>query len=128
MHKVPLLKDIICRIVSFRRGESLPPATSWNLGAATRLFILAVIAKDNWKGGEKTMLFQIYDYYRTVYGSEKGQDLIEYALLLALIVAVGVLIYQASGLKDSLTAIFSNAGSLTKDAASISTKAAASNG
>lgn len=26
------------------------------------------------------MLFQIYDYYRTVYGSEKGQDLIEYAL------------------------------------------------
>lgn len=25
------------------------------------------------------MLFQIYDYYRTVYGSEKGQDLIEYA-------------------------------------------------
>ena len=74
------------------------------------------------------MLFQVYDYYRTVYGSEKGQDLIEYALLLALIVAVGVLIYQASGLKDSLTAIFSNAGSLTKDAASISTKAAASNG
>lgn len=57
MHKVPLLKDIICRIVSFRRGESLPPATSWNLGAATRLFILAVIAKDNWKGG-KTMLFR----------------------------------------------------------------------
>ena len=66
------------------------------------------------------MLFQIYDYYRTVYGSEKGQDLIEYALLLALVVAVGVLIYQTSGLKDSLTTIFSNAGSLTKDAASIS--------
>lgn len=116
---MPLLKDIICRIVSFRRGESLPPATSWNLGAATRLFILAVIAKDNWKGG-KTILFQIYDYYRTVYGSEKGQDLIEYALLLALIVAVGVLIYQTSGLKASLTTIFSNAGSLASDAASVS--------
>lgn len=72
------------------------------------------------------MLFQIYDYYRDVYFGEKGQDLIEYALLLALIVAVGVLIYQASGLKNSLTAIFSNAGSLTTDAASISTKAAAS--
>ena len=33
---------------------------------------------------------------------EKGQDLIEYALLLALLVAVGVLIYSQSGLKDSL--------------------------
>ena len=42
------------------------------------------------------MLFQIYDYYRTVYGSEKGQDLIEYALLLA---------------------IFNKAGSLASDAA-----------
>lgn len=67
------------------------------------------------------MLFQIYDYYRTVYGSEKGQDLIEYALLLALIVAVGVLIYQTSGLKASLTTIFSNAGSLASDAASVLT-------
>lgn len=57
---------------------------------------------------------------RTVYGSEKGQDLIEYALLLALIVAVGVLIYQTSGLKASLTTIFSNAGSLASDAASVS--------
>ena len=46
--------------------------------------------------------------------------LIEYALLLALIVAVGVLIYQTSGLKASLTTIFSNAGSLASDAASVS--------
>lgn len=97
-------------------SESLPPATSWNLGAATRLFILAVIAKDNWKGG-KTMLFQIYDYYRDVYFGEKGQDLIEYALLLALIVAVGILIYKTSGLADSLLAIFNKAGSLASDAA-----------
>lgn len=65
------------------------------------------------------MLFQIYDYYRTVYGSEKGQDLIEYALLLALIVAVGILIYQQSGLKNSLLTIFSKAGSLASDASTI---------
>ena len=90
--------------------------TSWNLGAATRLFFLAVIAKDNWKGG-KTLLFQIYDYYRVVYFGEMGQDLIEYALLLALIVAVGILIYKTSGLSDSLQAIFSKAGSLASDAA-----------
>ena len=69
---------------------------------------------------EKTLLFQIYDYYRTVYGSEKGQDLIEYALLLALIVAVGILIYQQSGLKDSLVTIFTNANTVAKTAAIVS--------
>lgn len=67
------------------------------------------------------MLFQIYDYYRTVYGSEKGQDLIEQALLLALIVAVGMLIYQTSGLKDSLVTIFTNANTVANTAASVST-------
>lgn len=68
------------------------------------------------------MLFQIYDYYRTsIYGSEKGQDLIEYALLLALIVAVGMLIYQTSGLKDSLVTIFTNANTVANTAASVST-------
>ena len=116
---MPLPKDSMESILSFGRGESLPLVTSWNLGAATRLFIPAVIAKDNWKGG-KTMLFQIYDYYRTVYGSEKGQDLIEYALLLALIVAVGMLIYQTSGLKDSLVTIFKNANTVAETAATVS--------
>ena len=48
---------------------------------------------------------------------EKGQDLIEYALLLALLVAVGVLIYSQSGLKDSLQTIFRNSGSLMETAA-----------
>lgn len=48
---------------------------------------------------------------------EKGQDLIEYALLLALLVAVGVLIYSQSGLKDSLQTIFRNSGNLMESAA-----------
>lgn len=43
-------------ILPFGRGESLPPATSWNLGAATRLYILAVTAKDNWKGGKNYVI------------------------------------------------------------------------
>lgn len=114
-------------ILSFGRGESLPPETSWNLGAAARLFIPADIAKDNWKGG-KAMLFQIYDYYRDVYFGEKGQDLIEYALLLALVVAVGILIYQTSGLANNLKTIFSNAGSLTSDAAAGNFSKAATTG
>lgn len=56
--------------------------------------------------------------------SEKGQDLIEYALLLALLVAVGVLIYSQSGLSNSLQTIFRNSGSLMETAASEGTNGA----
>ncbi len=65
---------------------------------------------------------QMYDYYvRPVLG-EKGQDMVEYALLLAIIVAIGWLIYDQSQLKDSLTTIFSNAGEVTSKAAEESNK------
>ena len=65
---------------------------------------------------------QMYDYYvRPVLG-EKGQDMVEYALLLAIIVAIGWLIYDQSQLKDSLTTIFSNAGEVTSQAAGESNK------
>lgn len=53
---MPLPKDSMESILSFGRGESLPPETSWNLGAAARLFIPAVIAKDNWKGGKNYVI------------------------------------------------------------------------
>ena len=53
---------------------------------------------------------QMYDYYVKPYLGEKGQDLVEYALLLAIIVGIGYLIYDQSNLRDSLTNIFSNAG------------------
>jgi Flp pilus assembly pilin Flp len=33
---------------------------------------------------------------------EKGQDLIEYALLLAIVVGIGYLIYTTSGLNDNI--------------------------
>ena len=56
--------------------------------------------------------------------SEKGQDLIEYALLLALLVAVGVLIYSQSGLNNSLQTIFRNSGNLMETAASEGTNGA----
>ena len=60
---------------------------------------------------------QMYDYYvRPVLG-EKGQDMVEYALLLAIIVAIGWLIYNQSQMKESLNDIFTNAGSLTSKAA-----------
>lgn len=46
---------------------------------------------------------------------QKGQDLIEYAFLLALIVAVGAGIYSA-GMPDSISNVFAQAGSLLGDA------------
>ncbi len=72
---------------------------------------------------------QMYDYYVKPYLGEKGQDLVEYALLLAIVVGVGYLIYTTSGLKTNIESIFSSAGSLTSDAAaSASGNAGGSNG
>ena len=58
------------------------------------------------------------------YFGEKGQDLIEYALLLAIVVGIGYLIYTTSGLQTSIQSIFSNAGNVTSSAAAVATKAA----
>lgn len=39
---------------------------------------------------------QMYDYYVKPYLGEKGQDMVEYALMLAIIVGIGWLIYTSS--------------------------------
>lgn len=57
------------------------------------------------------------------YFGEKGQDLIEYALLLAIVVGIGYLIYTTSDLQTSIQSIFSNAGNVTSSAAAVATKA-----
>lgn len=57
------------------------------------------------------------------YFGEKGQDLIEYALLLAIVVGIGYLIYTTSGLQTSIQSIFSNAGRVTSSAAAVATGA-----
>jgi Flp pilus assembly pilin Flp len=62
---------------------------------------------------------QMYDYYVKPYLGEKGQDLVEYALLLAIVVGVGFLIYQTSGLNENIKSIFTNANSVTSSAASV---------
>lgn len=56
------------------------------------------------------------------YFGEKGQDLIEYALLLAIVVGIGYLIYTTSGLNANIQSIFTNAGNVTSAAASIASK------
>lgn len=53
------------------------------------------------------------------YFGEKGQDLIEYALLLAIVVGIGYLIYTTSGLNDNIQSIFTNASNVTSSAAAV---------
>lgn len=58
------------------------------------------------------MLKMMIDEIRIMYLSklgQKGQDLIEYALLLAIVVGIGYLIYTTSGLNDNIQSIFTNA-------------------
>lgn len=71
------------------------------------------------------MLKMMIDEIRIMYLSklgQKGQDLIEYALLLAIVVGIGYLIYTTSGLNDNIQSIFTNAKSVTSSAATVATK------
>lgn len=60
---------------------------------------------------------QMYDYYvRPVLG-EKGQDMVEYALMLAIIVGIGWLVYQQTQIQNSIKEVFDNASTLMSTAA-----------
>lgn len=64
---------------------------------------------------------QMYDYYvRPVLG-EKGQDMVEYALMLAIIVGIGWLVYQQTQIQESINQVFENASTLMSTAAGQST-------
>lgn len=72
------------------------------------------------------MLKMMIDEIRIMYLSklgQKGQDLIEYALLLAIVVGIGYLIYTTSGLNDNIQSIFTNASNVTSSAAAVATGA-----
>ena len=59
---------------------------------------------------------QIYDYYvRPVLG-EKGQDMVEYALMLAIIVGIGWLIYNQADLAGMINAVFTDSTDLMETA------------
>lgn len=61
---------------------------------------------------------QMYDYYVKPVLGEKGQDMVEYALMLAIIVGIGYLIYQQSGIASSINEVFTNSADLMSSAAS----------
>ena len=61
---------------------------------------------------------QMYDYYVKPVLGEKGQDMVEYALMLAIIVGIGWLIYNQAGLSQQINSVFSSSTNLMSTAAS----------
>ena len=70
------------------------------------------------------LIKEFRELWQCKYFGEKGQDLIEYALLLAIVVGIGYLIYTTSGLNDNIKTIFTNASNVTSSAAAVATGAA----
>ena len=62
--------------------------------------------------GELIMMLEIAKYLKDRYLTEKGQDLVEYALLLALVVAVGAAVVDAGGIREHVSSIFDSVKSL----------------
>ena len=52
------------------------------------------------------MLNRLYDFYLKPYLGEKAQNLIEYALLVAIVIGIGYLIYTQNGLQLDIKQIF----------------------
>ncbi len=60
------------------------------------------------------MIGYAYDCLVKLFANEKGQDLIEYALLLAIVVGIGYLIYQSTEISAIVNSIFESASKLLK--------------
>ena len=65
-----------------------------------------------------TLAKMMYDMYIKPRLGEKGQDMVEYALMLAIIVGIGWMIYNQAKLDDKINSVFNNAASLMESAAS----------
>lgn len=55
----------------------------------------------------------VFTFYKN---SQKGQDLVEYAMMLAIIIGIGWGIYSQTGVADSIKNVFGNASSLMETA------------
>lgn len=63
-------------------------------------------------------MLEIVEYLKARYFNEKGQDLVEYALLLAFVVAVGAIIVGSdTSISKSVNTIFTKAQTVLSNAA-----------
>lgn len=69
-----------------------------------------------------TMAKMMYDMYIKPRLGEKGQDMVEYALMLAIIVGIGWMIYNQAKLDDKINSVFNSAASLMDKAKDAATK------
>lgn len=51
-------------------------------------------------------MLEIIDYLKARYVSEKAQGIVEYALILAFVVAIAIAITSQDGLSDKIKAVF----------------------
>ena len=56
-------------------------------------------------------MLEILNYLRVRYMSEKAQGMVEYALILAFVVALAVVLTNTGGLKEAISTVFSSATS-----------------
>ena len=53
-------------------------------------------------------MLEILNYLRGRYMSEKAQGMVEYALILAFVVALAIVLTNAGGVKGAISNVFSN--------------------
>ena len=59
-------------------------------------------------------MFTVLNYLRVRYLGQKGQGIVEYALILAFVVGLAAFLTQGKELQDAVSAVFTNATSKLK--------------
>lgn len=59
-------------------------------------------------------MLEILNYLRTRYMSEKAQGMVEYALILAFVVALAAVLMNTNGVKGAISTVFSSVTSQLK--------------
>ena len=59
-------------------------------------------------------MFTVLNYLRVRYLGQKGQGIVEYALILAFVVGLAALLTNTGGLKEAISDVFTNTASKLK--------------
>ena len=59
-------------------------------------------------------MFTVLNYLRVRYLGQKGQGIVEYALILAFVVGLAALLTSTGGLKEAISDVFTNTASKLK--------------